>query len=99
MQASPDDFEAQLRLGILYLGLGEAAKAEEHLRKGWTRQEGLQMNAEDYMSRPIEAAELVRAVEGTIRRASGEPMGLKEASEYIEQALERINRIEELLVK
>ena len=70
----------------------------EHARKGWTRHEGLLMNAEDYTSRPVEIREMLSALHKIIRRASGEPMGLVEASEQMEKTLERINRIEELLV-
>ncbi len=70
----------------------------EHARKGWTRHEGLLMNAEDYTSRPVDSKEMVSALHKIIRRASGEPMGLVEASEQMEKTLERINRIEELLV-
>jgi len=70
----------------------------DHARKGWKRREGLQMNAEDYTSRPVSPEELASSLEKIIRRASGEPMGLREASEQMEKALERINRIEELLV-
>lgn len=73
-------------------------RPEQHSRKGWTRHEGLRMNAEDYTSRPIEAEELADALTRIIRRASGEPMGLWEASEHMEKTLERINRIEQLLV-
>jgi DNA-binding response OmpR family regulator len=74
-------------------------RPEEHSRKGWKRHEGVHMNANDYIARPVEGDELTKVVEGIIRRASGEPMGLKEASEYMEKALERINKIEELLVR
>jgi DNA-binding response OmpR family regulator len=73
-------------------------RPEEHARKGWRRHEGLQMVAEDYTSRPVRPAELIEAIERVVRRASGEPMGLWEASEHMEKTLERINRIEELLV-
>jgi DNA-binding response OmpR family regulator len=72
-------------------------RPEEHSRKGWKRQEGLY--ADDYMSRPVEAVELRAAIEGIMRRASAEPMGLKEASEQMEKALARIDKIEDLLVK
>ena len=74
-------------------------RPEEHSRKGWKRHEGLHMNADDYIAKPVEGDELIKVVEGILRRASGEPMGLKEASEYMEKALERINKIEELLVR
>jgi DNA-binding response OmpR family regulator len=73
-------------------------RPEEHSRKGWKMHEGLKMNAEDYMSRPVELAELTSSIEGAIRRTSVEPMGLREASEQLEKALERINKIEELLI-
>jgi len=73
-------------------------RPEDHARKGWKLHEGLRMSAQDYLSRPIEGQELVSAVQRTIRRASGEPMGLREASEHMERALARIDRIEELLV-
>lgn len=74
-------------------------RPEEHSRKGWRRDEGMQMDAEDYLSRPVKPSELVRAIDGVIRRTSGKPIGLKEAAEYLEEALERIDRIEELLFK
>ena len=73
-------------------------RPEEHSRKGWKMHEGLKMNAEDYTSRPVELSELTRSIEGIIRRTSMEPMGLREASEQLEKALERINKIEELLI-
>jgi two-component system phosphate regulon response regulator PhoB len=73
-------------------------RPEEHSRKGWRMHEGLKMNAEDYISRPVESVELIRSIEGAIRRTSVEPMGLREASEQLEKALERLNKIEELLI-
>lgn len=73
-------------------------RPEEHSRKGWKMHEGLKMNAEDYISRPVELSELTRSIEGVIRRTSVEPMGLREASEQLEKALERLNEIEELLI-
>jgi len=63
----------------------------DHARKGWTRHEGLLMNAEDYTSRPVNTREMISALHKIIRRASGEPMGLVEASEQMEKTLERIN--------
>ena len=73
-------------------------RSEEHSRKGWKMHEGLKMNAEDYISRPVELSELVSSIEGVIRRTSLEPMDLIEASEQMEKALERLNKIEELLI-
>ena len=74
-------------------------RPQDHTRKGWKRHEGLRMSAGDYTSRPVKAEELVSALERIIRMASGEPMGLREASEQMEKALARIDRIEELLVE
>jgi len=74
-------------------------KPEEHSRKGWTRFQGLRMNADDYLSKPVDKAEILDIIERIIRRASTEPMGLKEASQHMERALERINKIEELLIQ
>ena len=31
------------------------ASPEDHARKGWRREEGLILNAEDYIARPVEA--------------------------------------------
>ena len=72
-------------------------RPEEHSRKGWKRHEGLHMNAQDYMAKPVEPAELLKTVEWIIRRASAQPMGLKEASQQMEEALQRIDKIEALL--
>jgi len=72
-------------------------RPEEHSRKGWKRQEGLHMYADDYMSRPVEPAELMTTIDGVLRRASAETMGLKEASEQMERTLTRIDKIEKLL--
>lgn len=36
---------------------------EEHLSKGWRRDEGLRMDAEEYLCQPIEPLELARHVE------------------------------------
>ena len=74
-------------------------KPEEHSRRGWTRHQGLRMNADDYISKPVDKAEILDIIERIIRRASTEPMGLKEASQHMERALERINKIEELLIQ
>ena len=73
-------------------------RSKEHTRKGWKMHEGLKMNAEDYITRPVELSEIISSLEGVIRRTSAEPMGLREASEQLEKALERINKIEELLI-
>ena len=91
--------ELRSRLSTQYIPLIIVdVRPEEHSRKGWKMHEGLKMNAEDYISRPVELSELISSIEGVIRRTSLEPMGLREASEQLEKALERINKIEKLLI-
>ncbi len=74
-------------------------RPEEHSRKGWKIYEGMQMEAEDYLSRPIEPAELVDAVGRILKRTSQKQMGLDEVSERLEAVLERVQKIETLLTR
>ena len=74
-------------------------RPEEHSRKGWRRDEGMRMDAEDYVSRPIEPADLREAVEGILRRVEEEPMELEVVLDQMEKILKRIDGIEERLVK
>lgn len=75
-------------------------RREEHSRKGWRRDEGMQMDAEDYVSRPIEPAELVKLVERILERAARRrPIDLSEALERIEEILKRVQKIEASLMK
>ncbi|MFC1912276.1 PleD family two-component system response regulator [Chloroflexota bacterium] len=73
-------------------------RPEEHSRKGWKREEGMLMEAEDYISRPVEPADLKETVEAVLRRDSSKPMELAEVAEQMEVILKRINKIEEMLV-
>jgi len=75
-------------------------RREEHSRKGWRRDEGMQMDAEDYVSRPIEPAELVKLVERILERAARRrPIDLSEVLEHIEEISERLEKIEVSLMK
>jgi len=73
-------------------------RPEEHSRKGWKREEGMLMEADDYISRPIEPADLKETVETILRKDSSRPMELAEVAEQMEVILKRINKIEEMLV-
>jgi DNA-binding response OmpR family regulator len=57
------------------------------------------MDAEDYVSRPIEPAELVEHVGRILERAAPRPIELSEVLERMEQVLKRVERIERALVK
>jgi DNA-binding NarL/FixJ family response regulator len=46
------------------------ARYEERSIKGWRRFEGMQLESEDYVSKPIEPAELVPWVQGTLERVT-----------------------------
>lgn len=74
-------------------------RPEEHSQKGWRREEGLQMEADDYITRPIESAELKETVEAILQRASKKPRELREVLEHMEGALRRIDRIEKMLLR
>ena len=75
-------------------------RREEHSRKGWRRDEGMQMDAEDYVSRPIEPAELVELVERILERAAWRgPMDLSEVLERLEEISKRVEKIEASLMK
>jgi len=73
-------------------------RPEEHSRKGWKREEGMRMEADDYISRPVEPDELKETVETILRKDSSRPMELAEVAEQMEVILKRINKIEEMLV-
>jgi len=44
------------------------ASPDDHARKGWRREEGLMLDAEDYVVRPVEASVLVDRVEKLLRK-------------------------------
>ena len=54
------------------------ARPDEHSRKGWTKSEGMQMDAEDYISRPVEPA-MFRGIVAQILRTRGQ-VGSAQAS-------------------
>ena len=74
-------------------------RPEEHSRKGWRVYEGMQIDADDYLSRPLEAAELVEAVERILKRTSEGQIDLNEVSERLEAVLQRVQNIEALLTR
>jgi len=45
------------------------ASVEEHPRKGWRKEEGMQMDADDYITQPIEPARLREMVHGILQRS------------------------------
>lgn len=74
-------------------------RPEEHARKGWTKEEGSQMDAQDYISRPIKPTELAELVEDTLERAAPKSAEIDDILEQMERVLKRMEKIEELLVK
>ena len=74
-------------------------RPEEHLRKGWRREEGMQMDAKDYVSRPIKPAELKELVGEIIERTATKPVELECVWQHVEVVLKRMDKIEKMLVK
>ena len=72
---------------------------EEHSRRGWRREEGSQMDAEDYVSRPIEPKELAELVGDILETAVPKSVELEDMLEHMERVLKRMEKIEGLLVK
>ena len=70
---------------------------EEHARKGWRRFEGTRMNAEAYLTRPLECAELREEVERVLETVAAEAIDSKEVLEQIDSVLKRVERIEKAL--
>ena len=74
-------------------------RPEEHWRKGWTRTEGMQMCAEDYLSRPVAPAELMTTVERILERTSSRRLAdSSEVLEWMEEVLKRVEKLEASLV-
>jgi two-component system phosphate regulon response regulator PhoB len=73
-------------------------RPEEHSRKGWKRYEGLKLDAEDYISRPVQPTELKQTVQAALKRAQAKPLELAEVVHQMEAILERIDKIERMLV-
>lgn len=74
-------------------------RPEEHTRKGWRIQEGMQMDAEGYISRPIEPADLAQLVGEILERATPKSMELGYVLEQMERVLKRVDKIEKMLAK
>ena len=72
---------------------------EEHVRKGWKRKEGKQMEAEDYITRPVEPAELVTLVSEILNSVAPKPMELRDTLEQMEEVLKQVDKIEEILAQ
>ncbi|MBA7674119.1 hypothetical protein ES703_82326 [subsurface metagenome] len=73
-------------------------RPEEHSRKGWRKNEGMQLDAEGYITQPIEPGELRQAAARIIGRA----VQKEEATETIDQVvavLEQIKQVEKQLAK
>jgi DNA-binding response OmpR family regulator len=73
-------------------------RPEEHSRKGWTRDEGMQMDAEGYLTRPIESDELREEVARVLKSVTAKPVELEEVLEQMEMLLKRVEKIEKMLV-
>lgn len=69
-------------------------RPEEHSRKGWSRKQGQQMDADDYISKPVTSEDLKEAIE---RLVSQKPAESVDASKYLERVLQKIKRIEKTL--
>jgi DNA-binding response OmpR family regulator len=75
-------------------------RPEDHLRKGWTRAEGLQMDADDYVTRPIEPPELLRCVERVLKgTAESMPVKTERFSRGLSEVSLRIEGIKKSLAK
>ncbi|GAH68693.1 unnamed protein product [marine sediment metagenome] len=75
-------------------------RPEEQLQKGWRWHEGMQMNAEDYIPRPIEPADLVESVKRILNRVMWQrPIDSTEILKRMEETLKRVEKLEMLLAK
>lgn len=74
-------------------------RPEEHSRKGWRREEGMQMEAEDYVSRPIESTELTELVGDVFERAVPKLLELRDILEQMEKVLKRVEKVEKVLAR
>ena len=70
---------------------------EEHCRKGWRPYEGMQMDAENYLTRPVESVELKEEVARIIQSAASQRLESRVALEQIDKVLKRVERIEKAL--
>ena len=72
-------------------------RPQEHSRKGWRKNEGMQMDAEGYLSRPVETDELRNEVTRILESAATKQMEFKELADKMDVILKRIERIEKAL--
>jgi DNA-binding response OmpR family regulator len=63
--------------------------ARDHARKGWTRSEGLQMETEGYVARPLTAAALRAEVEAILARSRFRKESWREALDETERRLKK----------
>ena len=64
-------------------------RPEEHSRKGWRKSEGMQMQAEGYMSRPVEAFVLKEEIERCLAKVTLKQMELDRCIKAMEMAFSR----------
>jgi len=73
-------------------------RREEHSRKGWRRDEGMQMDADDYLVQPVDPIVLRETVERVLTKMRTEARDLVEVLGEMERILKRVDKIEELLL-
>lgn len=73
------------------------ARREEHAQRGWRIDEGLRMDAEDYVARPIEPSALLGRIEKLLERAARKLIEPAEVLERVEVVLKRVEKIEKIL--
>lgn len=72
-------------------------RPEEHSRKGWRLDEGMQMEAEGYLTQPVDPNELREEVARILKSAAPRPVELEDILEQMEILLRRVERIERML--
>ena len=75
------------------------ARHEEHAQRGWKIDEGLRMDAEDYIARPIEPSALLGRIEKVLERAARKVIEPAEVLGRVEVVLQRVEKIEEILTR
>lgn len=70
-------------------------RLEDHARKGWRIEEGLQMDAAGYLTRPLDPAELREEVARILKSATPKPVGTEEVLEQVEVLLKHVDDIQE----
>jgi DNA-binding response OmpR family regulator len=74
-------------------------RREEHSRKGWRRDEGMQMDADDYLVQPVDPIVLRETVERILNKVRKQPRDLVEVLGEMERIVKRVNKIEESLLR